>query len=197
VLTFLTLLFNILHQKQVGELGSVHSNRTKNSNSGTMYLTESEVNVLLQEPLFSLPVTEFKQNYQLYQGHRKVTPRTIRFNLVPNFEPSIIQAYLQEKLTSYYRFGSELSISVQYDFLLCNYNATPKTFYIWRANTNQTTLEKDDDIDVKITLNYYNIKQICTNATSIDFDQLNINFVTSDVTMDRVLAIVFTFCPVT
>jgi len=68
-----------------------------------MYLTESEVNVLLQEPLFSLPVTEFKQNYQLYQGNRKVTPRTIRFNLVPNFEPSIIQAYLQEKLTSYYR----------------------------------------------------------------------------------------------
>jgi len=161
-----------------------------------MYLTESEVNVLLQEPLFSLPVTEFKQNYQLYQGHRKVTPRTIRFNLVPNFEPSSYSGLFAGKINIILPVGSELSISVQYDFLLCNYNATPKTFYIWRANTNQTTLEKDDDIDVKITLNYYNIKQICTNATSIDFDQLNINFVTSDVTIDRVLAIVFTFCPV-
>ncbi len=194
-------LFNstIIHQKSVRERVPTHCNSNSNSNSRTMFLTESEVNVLLQNPLFTSPVTESEQDYILYRGSRKVTPLTIRFNLVPTFERSFMQAYLQEKLNSYYRLGSLISMSVQYDFVLCNHNAIPKTFYIWRANTNQTTLDKDgdDDIDVKISLTNNNVSQICNNAMSFDFDQLNLNFVTSDVTVDRVVAIVFTFCQAT
>jgi len=86
---------------------------------------------------FTLPVTV----PNLKQAIEKLPLLTIHFNLVPNFGSSIMEAYLAEKLTSYYRLGSELSISVQYDFLFCNYYATPKMFYIWRTNTNQTTLE--------------------------------------------------------
>jgi hypothetical protein len=60
--TFLTFLFNILHQKIVVEREPAHSN------SRTMFLTESEVNDLLQNPLFTFPIFfyQIKQEYMLH-----------------------------------------------------------------------------------------------------------------------------------
>lgn len=167
-----------------------------------MFLTLSEVNVLLQNPLFTLPVIETVREYQFYRGRRKVTALTVRFNLVPTFDLSFMKAALPDKLLSYHPLGSHVSVAVRYDLLLRSNSMddsgtmTP-SYYIWRANTNQTTLE-DNNLDVTMPLTYPNIDQMCEKAVNINLhDDLNIEFVNSDVVIDRVLAILLTFCPVT
>jgi len=67
-----------------------------------LHLAKKEVNVLLQNPLFILPVicNWIKQEYILILNSRKVTPLTFCFNIVPTFEPSIMVVYLQQKLIS-------------------------------------------------------------------------------------------------
>jgi len=63
-----------------------------------------------------------------------------------------MMVYMLQKLTSYYQLGSQILTTVQYDLLLCNGNAIPNFFTFWQANTYWTTTNKDDDIDVKMTL---------------------------------------------
>jgi hypothetical protein len=62
---------------------------------------------------------------------------------------------------------------------------------------HQTNLSFQYDFLLKITLTHDNVKQACANATIFDINFLNINCMTSDVTIDNVLTNVFTFCPVT
>ncbi len=57
----------------------------------------------------------------------------------------------------------------------------------------RTTLDKDDDINVNITLTHDSEKQTFAKATNVDIDCLNINCVTSEETTDHVLSIVFYF----
>ena len=100
--------------------------------------------------------------------------------------------YLQDRLTSSpYQLQSTILASVQYDLVLCNINAIPKTFYIFRSNTNRTTLNVDHQVNMSITID--NINRFCENVTNVNIADLDSNFITSDVTVDRILSIVFTF----
>jgi hypothetical protein len=157
-----------------------------------MFLTESEANLVLLQSMFTLPVTESVVNYLFYRGTKKTRLLTVRFNLTPTFSHSFMLAYLQNRLTSApYRLQSHLIASVHYDLLLCNNDASPKTYYIWRSNTNRTTLNVDHEVNMTIT--HANITRFCENVTNINMSDLHANFVTSNVTVDRVLAVVFTF----
>ena len=158
--------------------------------AATMFLTESEVNAVLQNSMFSSPVTESDVTYAFYRGMKQANLLTIRFNMIPSFQSSFMVAYLQDKLTSApYQLQSRILISVHYDLLLCNVNATPKTYYIWRSNTNRTTLNVDHQLNM--TISYANIERFCENVTTVSLSDLDSNFISSDVTVDRVLAIVF------
>ena len=157
-----------------------------------MFLTESEVGVVLQQPTFALPVTESRVDYEFYRGRKKVNLLTIRFNMIPSFTESMMLAHLQHRLiTSPYELQSQIVASVQYDLLLCNTETSPPTFYIWRSNTNRTTLNVD--YETTLTLSYDHIKRLCDNVTHVNLSDLQANFVNSHVTVDRVLTIVFTF----
>jgi len=68
-----------------------------------------------------------------------------------------------------------------------------KTFYILWVNDNRTTLDKDDDINVNITLPHDSEKQTFAKPTNVNIDCLNINYVTIEETIDNVLAIVLYF----
>ena len=157
-----------------------------------MFLTESEVNHVLRQPTFSLPVTESTVDYTFYRGSKQVSLLTVRFNMTSDFSASFMTSYLQAKLTTApYQLQSHILASVHYDLLLCNGNATPKTFYIWRSNTNRTTLNVDHQVNM--TKTYANINRFCENVTNVNLSDLQVNFVSSDVTVDCILVIVFTF----
>jgi len=85
----------------------------------------------------------------------------------------------------------QILASVHYDLLVCNAKADPKTYYIWRSNTNRTTLNVDHQLNMTIT--YANINRFCENVTTISLSDLEVNFSASDVTVDRLIAVVFTF----
>lgn len=156
-----------------------------------MFLTEAEVDIVLSQPTFSLPVTESEVEYSLYRGHKQTRLITIRFNMIPTFSSSFMVAYLQDKLTSSpFQLQSQIVISVNYDLLLCNRNSTPVTYYVWRSNTNRTTLNVDHEVNM--TLSYANIARFCENVTNVNISDLQANFISSDVNVDRVLAVVFT-----
>jgi hypothetical protein len=130
--------------------------------------------------------------YTFYRGNKKARLHTISFNLVPTFSRSFMTNYLQDRLTSSpYQLQSTILASVQYDLVLCNINAIPKTFYIFRSNTNRTTLNVDHQVNMSITID--NINRFCENVTNVNIADLDSNFITSDVTVDRILSIVFTF----
>jgi len=157
-----------------------------------MFLNESEVNVILQQPTFSLPVTESNIDYIFYRGKKKARLLTIRFNMIPTFSETCMTAYLQDKLTSPpFQLQSQVLASVHYDLLLCNKNVTPFTYYIWLSNTNRTSLNMDHQVNMTVT--YSNISRFTENVTSVNLSDLQANFISSDVTVDRVLAVVFTF----
>ena len=130
--------------------------------------------------------------YFFYHGSKQVSLLTVHFNMTSNFCDSFMTTYLQDKLTTTpYQLQSRILASVHYDLLLCNGNATPKTFYIWRSNTNRTTLNVDHQVNMTIT--YANINRFCENVTNVNLSDLQVNFVSSDVTVDCILVIVFTF----
>jgi hypothetical protein len=157
-----------------------------------MFLTASELSIILQQDTFTVPVKESILQYSFYRGKKKAQLHTVHFNMTSTFNTSFMVAYLQDKLTSSpYQLQSTVLASVQYDLLLCNVNAVPKTFYIWRSNSNRTTLNVDHQINMSI--NYTNINRFCENVTKVNIADLNANFITSDVTVDRILSIVFTF----
>lgn len=155
-----------------------------------MFLTESEVNFMLQQPTFALPVTESLVHYKFYRGRKKVNLLTLRFNMTPTFSSTFMTGFMQDKLTSPpYKMHSTIAASVEYDLLLCNSRATPPTYYIWRANTNQSNLKVDHQVTMSI--NPVNIGRFCEDVTTIDLADLQTNFENSDVIIDRVLGIVF------
>lgn len=157
-----------------------------------MFLNESEVNVILQQPLFSSPVTESDKDFIFYRGKRQAHLLTIRFNIIPTFSETFMTAYLQDKLTSPpFQLQKQMLASVHYDVLLCNKNVVPFTYYIWVSNTNRASLTMDRQVNMTIT--YANIARFTENVTNVNVADLQVNFISSDVTVDRVLAIVFTF----
>ena len=94
-----------------------------------MFLTESEVNTVLQQSIFTLPVTESVVDYLFYRGTKKTSLLTVRFDLTPTFSHSFMLAYLQNGLTSApYCLQSHLVASIHYDLLPCNTDKSPKTY---------------------------------------------------------------------
>ena len=157
-----------------------------------MFLNESEVKLILQQPLFSSPVTESDKSFIFYRGKRRAHLYTVRFNMIPSFSETFMSAFLQDKLTSPpFQLQSRLRASVHYDLLLCNRTAVPVTYYIWVSNTNCTSLTTDHQVDMMIT--YANIARFTEQVTNVNLADLDTNFISSDVTVDRVLAVVFTF----
>lgn len=160
--------------------------------SRIMFLNESEVELVLKQPIFSLPVTESDITYHFYRGRKNVNLLTVRFNMTPTFNASWMRSYLQDRLTTRpFQLQSQLVVSVHYDLLLCDTKASPPTYYIWVSNTNRTTLDVDQQTQMTIT--YDNISRLTENVTNVNVSDLQVNFINSDITVDRVLAIVFTF----
>jgi hypothetical protein len=156
-----------------------------------MYLTISQVNQILNTPHYTLPFTESLFQYALYRGRYNARVFTVRFNTIPSLSEDFIFSHLYRELQSRFPEEPHLRASLKYDLLMKNTTQTPATYYIWRANSNHYNFNNADEVLMSNT--YESLFQFVNNCTTIDIDNLDIFFQNSSVTIDRVLALVFSF----
>ncbi len=154
-----------------------------------MYLTEQEVNSVLESSYYTDPVTETVYHYRSYRGRAYVNVFTLRFNITRSFNESFVARHLLERLPTQYALQSNILGSIQYDLLLVNADRT--SFYIWRANSNRVHFNEQDEI--RLSMSYANLMRFCQDSLRFHTPDLNAYFKSSNVSIDRVLALVYTF----
>ena len=157
-----------------------------------MFLTEIDIQYILQKSFFSNPMTESDLTYQFYRNRKNIELYTARFNIIPSFSIDTMIASLQHSLFERYSLNTPLHVNIMHDLLLCDYNATPNSFYIWRANSNRTVFDMDNT-DIKMDLTQDNIIKCCNSAVNYSLNDFDVFFHDSKVTVVRVLSIVLAF----
>ena len=165
-----------------------------------MYLNAQQMAAVLDQPLFSLPVTTTTYRYTLYRRRTNVAVITVRFNMqrIPNSTlAQFMRQQLMETLLESYELGQRLLCLVDYDLLLEQQPPNNSSFYCWRANSNSAAAAVATvDREQTITLSYQSIYQLVQQSLAYDLDSLDTQFANSNVTINRVLAIVLSFVPV-
>ena len=159
-----------------------------------MYPTREQLDVYLNHPFFSNEYTESSKKYAFYRGKLDVTVYTLRFNYLPTFNDDVLFRMVPAKLMDMYPNQPRLLGSFQFDLLLCNHEANPPTFYIWRSNSNQRNF--DEAHEILFSLNYANTHRFVQTVVQNNFNDLNTNFINSKVTIERPLSVVLSFLPV-
>lgn len=155
------------------------------------YLTQGQIDSMLQTPFFTKPVTENVVQYVLYRGRFDVLVHTYRYNLTPNFDVSVISRHLVPALLKHHPMGTRLLGNVTFDLLLRKPNTD--SFYIWRANSNASSITTQQE--TPLMLNYQTMWTFANDAVQIHRDELDAFFVESNVIIVRPLAIVLSFMP--
>lgn len=139
-------------------------------------------------------MTESSVKYAAYRGRLNAIVYTMRFNLTPAFNEAHMTNTVLTHVMSRFPNGARLLGSIHYDLLLVDPRSDPKSYYIWRANSNQTVF--DTNSEILLSLSYDNMFRFIQNSAHADIPSLNINFRSSSVVVERVLAIVFSFVTV-
>jgi hypothetical protein len=160
-----------------------------------MYLSEHEINAILRTPYYSQPFSASLLNYVFYRGRYNANVLTVRFN-VQNalFNESFLQSILLSQAEELYAMNTNLRVSVFYDLLLEKnqlYEHEERSYYIWRANSNRRSFNDESD-EIVMSLNAPNVIQWVRQAVHVHLPDLNVHFESSNVTINRLLAIVFT-----
>ncbi len=156
-----------------------------------MHMTRADLNLVLNNAFFTEPMTVNRSAYMFYRGRNRGNVLTVRFNLIPSFNEQWMSRNLVQVLDSHFDMQERILGSVRYDLVLRSSNADPTTYYIWRANTNQSEFDENDKVSIIYTP--ANIHRFCRNSSNVNIKDLNIFFSASHVTVDRCLAIVFSF----
>jgi len=154
-----------------------------------MYISENELQTVLQQSFFTNPVTYRKVKYRLYRGTFNTFVHTVRFNYRGNLNIDYLFQTVWNYLVSEYRQNTQLIASVEYDLLLNE--PLEQSYYIWRANSNAVDFNEEHEMALQLTQD--NIYEFVENATQINLPNLEIFFRNSKVTIDRPIAIVFSF----
>ncbi len=171
-----------------GAFGMPEENRGRHRQ---MHMTRADLNAVLNNAFFTDPMTVNRSAYMFYRGRHRVNVLTVRFNLIPSFDEQSMSRNLVQVLDSHFDMQERILGSVRYDLVLRSSDADPTTYYIWRANTNQSEFDENDEVSIAYTP--ANIHRFCRNSSNVNINDLNIFFSASHVTVDRCLAIVFSF----
>lgn len=156
-----------------------------------MYLTEPQLQQILSSAYFTQPVTKSVVKYVLYQGKLNAVVHTIRFNLNADVNENFIIQHVLNYLMENFAMNTRLMGSINYDLLLVDSNSEIKSYYLWRANSNSVHFNAAEEIPFYLT--YNNVYQFITNCTRVNIPELNIQFQSSNVVIDRPIAIVLSF----
>lgn len=156
-----------------------------------MYLTEAQLAVLLNTPFFNLPVTENEITYAFYRGHVNATVHTLRFNWTNQFNETFMIQHIIRYLMARFPLNTTLLGSINYDVLLVNPDSEPTSYYVWRANSNARHFDENNENLIMLT--YNNLYRFIAQATSVHTTTLDLMFSSSNVRIQKILSIVFSF----
>jgi len=155
-----------------------------------MYLNFNQLQSILTNNYFTQPVTTSQTSYVYYRRRMNVIVHTMRFNLTPTFTENFMIQTVIGYLMHHFTLNTSILASIQYDLLLSHQN-NEDSYYIWRANSNSSRINTSED--TMFSLTYNNVFRFVQSAHQVDIPTLNIHFETSNVVIDRALAIVFSF----
>jgi hypothetical protein len=159
-----------------------------------MYLTEAQATQILNSNFFQVPFTSSIKKYTLYQGKINTTVHTLRFNCIDGFNELYVRETVLNYLMDKFSLNSLLLGSISYDFLLVDPKQNPKSYYIWRSNSNAVYFSAHEEL--YFTLSHINVVNFISSIFHTDPATLNIYFENSSISIERTLAVVLTFIKV-
>lgn len=157
-----------------------------------MYLNQHQLDQILKTPFFSQLHTHNVIKYVLYRGKFNVVVHTVRFNFTSQFSENTMFQYLYSYLLSVFPINTHVLGTIEYDLLLEDSTSNPKSYYIWRANSNASHIN-NAIVEIFFPLSYNNLYRFAENALNVRIPELNVYFKNSHVKINRLVAIVFTF----
>ena len=155
------------------------------------YLGRQELNQLLQNEWFTQFESFHVHNYALYRGRVNATVLTLRYNIEsPQFDQeTMIENVIRRTMQ---QFSNEPRIVglIEYDLLLRQPDM--ESFYIWRANSN--VARHLPNAEQTIVVGFDELYLYIRNALQMNPVDLNVYFRSSNVTIEKIIAVVFTFC---
>ena len=161
-----------------------------------MYMSRNELNTLLKTTYFKKFVQSNVSQFALYRGHYNANVLTLKYSLlVPEFsEQAMISSIIKEVKNFFPPTQKDVRALIEYDVILWNpLEHTEPSFYFWKANSNRNPVPNSESI-VKLT--YDSIFMFIRNAARINPADLDIYFLNSNVSVDRITSILFTFISV-
>jgi len=154
-----------------------------------MYLSENEMKLVLSQEYFSKSFTHSKIKYAMYRGKVNTDVHTLRFNFTTDINNEFVFQKSIKYLLLEYAPNTVLTASVDFDLLL--YEPKMQSYYIWRANSNSVNFNENNEMQLRLT--YENLSEFVSNAMQMNHPSLDIYFKNSNVTIDRPIAVVFSF----
>ena len=143
---------------------------------------------IINSERYTAPMTLSTRKYIYYRGRRTATVLTLRFNVSSeSFSHGFVTRNVMEVLNDHFSFATTLTCCVDYDFVLCKSNSVPKSYYIWQANSNRSQYNEADEVSMSFT--YANVNRFCRDAVQVHLPDLELNFVSSDCVIDRLLSV--------
>lgn len=163
-----------------------------------MYLSRLELDQLLKNPYFQNVKNRSVSKFTLYRGHFNASVLTLRYSIIsPQFnEQQMITNCIQEVMDEFSPKHKSVRGLIEYDLIL---KANPvdeineDSYYFWRANSNRSAVANSE---TTLSLNHDSIFLFIHQAAHINPSELNIYYVNSNVTVDRITSIIFTFISV-
>ena len=160
-----------------------------------MWISAEQLKSVLKHHWFVTPYTESNLKYTLYNNRSNVNVYTLRLNLKsPNYNhENMIDEMIHQVMTKFPE-AKLLVGSIDYDMLLVNNKEEPPSYYLWRSNSNQRSSSlKEETIFKK---DYHQLYFFGKKATEVNLSELNVQFESSNVVIEDILTIVFTFSSV-
>jgi len=158
----------------------------------TQYLTQSEMLAVIASPRFAVPMTVNYTQYTFYRGRRSATVITMRFNVLSDqFTSSFVTRQVMAHLDRYFSLSTLLTCCTDYDLVLVNNSEPVPSYYIWTANSNRTFFSETHESVMSFT--HQNVHRYCREAMQVHLPGLEINFVNSNCSIDRLLSITLSF----
>jgi hypothetical protein len=164
---------------------------TSLAGGGGMWIPAEQLDPVLKHHWYMSKYTESNLNYTLYNNRSQVKVYTLRFNLrSQNFSHENMLEEMINKVFSHFPKAESIIGSIQYDMLLVSTKEDVPSYYLWRANSNHRTLPTEETLLKKDHNQLYLFGQ---KAMEANLAELNIQFQSSDVVIQELLTIVFTF----
>jgi hypothetical protein len=158
----------------------------------SMWIQAHQLQPILNHHWYTTSITESNAHYEMYHDHVNIDVYTLRFNLNSlNFSEENMIDTMMSKVMNRFPNAESVVGMIGYDLLLAGKDPREKSFYIFRANSNQRLSARTEE--TVLSLDQHELYLFARKATRVHLNDLSIDFQSSDVTIAAVLSIVFSF----